>query len=154
MFKKLFAGGLLTVFLLLHTGIAFAVGSVTQTPLQVDEHTRMITFAVTADATAATVPNTSLTAANLAFVKGWYLYNVRTYPGATAPTDATDMTLVDSQSRDVLGGSGTDLIDSTTCESTSAALPFYEKVTETLTLTVSNNAVYSAVFTIEVIFVK
>ena len=46
-------------------------------------------------------------------LSGTKLHNVKVYPGATAPTDASDLEIIDPYGIDLLGGKGTDLIDST-----------------------------------------
>jgi len=44
----------------------------------------------------------------------FYLYSVETWPGAVAPTDASDLTLIDTTTgEDLLGGSGLNSIDAT-----------------------------------------
>ena len=44
-----------------------------------------------------------------------YIYSVETWPGGTAPTDASDFTLLDAVTgEDLMGGNGTDAIDATT----------------------------------------
>jgi len=71
-----------------------------------------------------------------------YIYSVETWPGAVAPTDASDFTLLDATTgEDLLGGNGTDAIDATTPKtifpkSAAMGLNFYHMVKGDLTLTI------------------
>lgn len=84
-------------------------------------------------------------------IRGLKLYSVKCYPGGTAPTDATDLTITDEYGIDLLGGKGTDVIDATSKTWTlvgpsgcySPAL-----ITGNLTVTITNNSVNSAVTTL------
>ena len=76
----------------------------------------------------------------------FYIYSVETWPGGTAPTDASDFTLLDATTgEDLLGGNGTDAIDATTPKtvfprSTAMSLNFYHMVKGNLTLTIVQQA--------------
>ena len=84
-------------------------------------------------------------------IRGMKLYSVKAYPGATAPTDATDATITDDYSIDLLGGKGTNLIDSASKTWIMAGPPdsyMPALITGNITLTITNNEVASAVTTI------
>ena len=88
---------------------------------------------------------------------GYCLWKIQTIPGGTPPTDNTDMTLLDSGSVDILGGAGANMIDNATKNEFSPLIngsPSLQPVLSALTLTVSNNAVADATFTINFIFTK
>ena len=110
---------------------------------------------------AATLTTTALQDGNgkILDLSGYYLYMVATYYGATAPTDNTDLELLEhtSAGNDILYGGGTDKIDNAANNSFQPFLngaesvmpiygPLYQKV--------SNNAVNAATFTIVYKFVK
>ena len=151
--KKIF----LTLVVWAFASSAFAAGSVSQGETTTyRDNMRIITLTCTADESDGSFPATDIAIGD---ADGFYLYEIRTAPGATAPTDATDLTLTNSNGLDVLGGAGTDKIDAT------SSLRFFPKntdgeyafpaITETpLTLTITNNSVNAAVFTIEIVFVK
>lgn len=87
---------------------------------------------------------------------GFFLYSVKVWPGATAPTDASDLTITDVDGIDLLGGRGTDLIDSASLTSccvgtTSTDMPM--PITGPITLNISGNVVNAAVINIKLLFV-
>lgn len=89
-------------------------------------------------------------------LRGLKLYSVKVIPGATAPTDATDLTITDEYGIDLLGGKGTDLIDSTSktwipIGPAGYALPAL--ITGNVTVTITGNLVAGAVITIVLEFV-
>lgn len=83
----------------------------------------------------------------------FYIYSVEIWPGGTAPTDGTDLTLIDATtSSDLLGGKGTNAIDATASR---IILPMPGSLAKgNLTLNVSNNSVNSAVVHIRITGVK
>ena len=107
----------------------------------------MITETCTAHTDNSLSATVSTTTLNL--LKGKYLYNLYTYPGATAPTDASDlvinMTVGAGGTWDILDGTGTNMIDATSTLGFGDAIPFYEIITGALTVVVTNNAVASAI---------
>jgi hypothetical protein len=142
--------------LLAMAGNAFAAGTVVQSDSVVRVGMATVTLTCTADSSDGSYPATAL---DLDFVDGFYLYEVRTSPGATGPTDASDFTLTDSAGLDILGGAGTNQLDNTTdlrfFPKNSAGGYAYHAITDTtVTLTITNNSVNSAVTTITLIFVK
>ena len=110
-------------------------------------NTRRIILSWTADAAAATVPDYSFTATDLAFCGEYNLYMVVTDPGATAPTADYDITILDQYACDILGGSGADR-DTATSEQTVPTIgsAYGGRTLDggAVTVTVSNNAVNSA----------
>lgn len=127
-----------------------AVGTVTQTHSRVG-NIRKVVFAVTADAAAATVPATAISVP----IEG-RLIQLITDPGATAPTDNYDITLVDGNGLDALQGVGA---NRDTANTEAAAVVFsgtsinpVVDETDTLTLTIANNAVNSATITITLVY--
>lgn len=92
-------------------------------------------------------------------LRGMFLYMIRTYPGGTAPTDATDLYIYQhsSSGKDVLDGGGVDKIDAT---STLTFQPFINSsengvpITGDLFIAASNNSVNAAVFTVELHFIR
>lgn len=111
---------------------------------------RRLVFAVTADAAAATVPDTVLPA-----IEGRLLALV-TNPGATAPTDNYDVTLEDGDGLDRLQGVGAnrDTANSEQAPIVYASTSIHPSISieETLTLKVANNAVNSAGLTIAIFY--
>lgn len=115
---------------------------------------RWLQYTCTADAADATIGNTTITG-----FRDYYLYSVETWPGATAPTDVSDLTLSDSDSEDLLAGNGTDGIDATDKntilpESAYMGLKFFHMIKGNLTLAISGNAVNSAIINVRVVGVK
>jgi hypothetical protein len=110
-----------------------------------------IVLTCTASADDHTFPETIVnTLANISTwdLRGLKLYSVKAYPGATAPTDATDVTITDVYGIDLLGGKGTDLIDATSktwipIGPAGYALPAL--ITGNITVNITNNSVNSAV---------
>jgi hypothetical protein len=89
-------------------------------------------------------------------LRGLKLYSVKVIPGATAPTDATDLTITDEYGIDLLGGKGTDLIGATSktwipIGPAGYALPAL--ITGNVTVTITGNLIASAVITIVLEFV-
>jgi hypothetical protein len=139
-------------------GSSWAAGSCTQT--DVSAYTggfTIIKFVCTGSADDGSIPDTALSAANLAILQGThYLYQVVAYPtsGGTAP-DAADVQIL-MRGQDLLGGKGANLIHAT---NTLDVLPYntittayrFPAITETLTLKVSNQATPSANYTIELV---
>jgi len=124
--------------------VASAVGTVTQAWTYPTSKSKVLTMTWTADAAAATVPDT-VTSDNI----DGYIIRVVTDPGATAPTDNYDITLTDANGVDVMGGTLADRDTANTEQTfpvldsgTGATGPAF--VAGTLTLTITNNAVNAA----------
>ena len=145
---------------LLFAGNAFAAG--TCVPTYQDNGTvYAITYTCTADAALATYPSTALNTSVTKMLKdrSFHLYEVYTSPGGTAPTDETDLALTDANGLDVLGGAGTNGIDATSDlrffpENSDGAYSFPYITGTVYTMAITNNAVNSAVTTIQFVFAK
>jgi len=108
----------------------------------------------TADITAHTYPVTiinDLSGISSYDLRGMRLHSIKTIPGTTGPTDDTDVTITDKYGIDLLGGKGTNAIDNATTNwivfgySTYVIEPL---ITGNITITITNNAVNSAVVTV------
>lgn len=120
-------------------------GSITETANNLGT-IKTIEFACTADAAAATFPNTALTQK----IDG-FLLAIETNPGATAPTDQYDITIEDEEGLDQLQGTGANRATATTeIASVVVGTYFHPPVTQdmTLTLKIANNSVNSALIKI------
>ena len=94
----------------------------------------------TADSSAATVPDLTITATN---IKGWYLIGIEMKDGATPPTATTTVTITDDMGATLL----------TTTWSFGSANPLvWIPVLSNLTVSVGSNAVNSAVGKVRLIF--
>ena len=118
-------------------------GTVTQVHNKIG-NIRTIVFTCTADAAAATFPATAITDK----IEG-RLLDLATNPGATAPTANYDITLVDQHGHDVLESVGLNRHTTTTEKvavvySGTGTHPTVDD-SDTLTLTIANNAVNSAI---------
>lgn len=133
---------------------AIAAGTVTSTELYYGS-LKTITFTCTADAADGSYPATALTTAQKKYVRGWWLSHVKIDPGATGPTDNSDLTLTVG-SFDILGGNGTDAIDNAV---NCVLVPYgsggdaqYPMTDDDLTINITNNSVNSAVTVITLVF--
>ena len=150
---------LIIILLLVLPTSVFAAGAcvLTQTGSQPGASKMWRQYTCTADAADGTVAAYTVTG-----FYDYYIYSVETWPGATAPTDASDFTLLDAVTgEDLLGGNGTDAIDATTPKtilpkSAAAGLNFYHLVKGNLTLTVVQQAAAtnSAIMNIRITGVK
>lgn len=120
---------------------------------------KKLTFFCTGDAANGSIPNTDISAANIAALEGFYLYMVSAYPtaGGTAP-DAADVQILQG-TFDILGGKGVNLIHATARQDVYPYSLFmaswrYWPITTTLALSVANQATHSANFAVELIFVR
>jgi hypothetical protein len=117
--------------------------------------TREIILTCTGSSDAGTWPAISFDAADLAFIKGYYLYKVIAKP--TTLTSLWDFTLVDNDGIDLLGSGGVDMhatnpamiapkLNSTTY--------FAHPVLGSLTLNITGNSVVSGVVVFRFVFVR
>lgn len=97
----------------------------------------------------------AVSASTMAKLAGKYVFAVKSYPGTTAPTDATDLSIVDSDGLSLLGvaDNGLNFIDATSTLATTfynshiGTNTYWMPVTgETWTISTANNAVASATF--------
>lgn len=114
---------------------AYSAGTVSSTWTLITDGIYELAFSWTADAAAATVPAT----ASLTF--NGFIYSCDTNPGGTAPTDDYDITLVNADGIDVMGGALLDR-DATASERAYASNTPY--VVGGVTFTLANNLVVSA----------
>lgn len=136
-------------------------GTITQTRKKAKKaNTMTLTFACTADAADGSFPATAFDTAFMAEAArhGGWVYSVETWPGATTPTNDSDLTITNENSLDILGGNGANQIHSSNKKwflpkNTDGGYAYYP-VTEdtTLTLNITNNAVNSAIVNIRVTF--
>lgn len=88
-----------------------------------------------------------------------YLYTARAYPTAGGPApDAADIAVL-MNGQDLLGGKGVGLIHATASQDTFPYSAFmvgyrFPAITNTVTMTISNQATASAKYTIELVFVR
>jgi hypothetical protein len=116
----------------------------------------------TADADAATYPATvinplAVTSDGRSFdLRGLKLYSVKAYPGDTAPSDASNLTVTDEFGVDLIGGRGTNFISATNKTWTPAGPANYSfpaLVTGDITATITGNNVKKAVVMLVLEFV-
>jgi len=84
-------------------------------------------------------------------IRGLKINAVKAYPGTTAPTDATDVTITDEYGIDLLGGKGADLVDATTKTFIPAGPGAFAQpalITGNISLNITNNSVAEAQTTI------
>jgi hypothetical protein len=148
----------LLLALALLPGMAFAAGSVTVTQYQLsgDQNQLVIKLACVGDAANGSVPATTLNAAAISRglpkeyqAMGFYIYEVWTVAGATAP-DAADVSIADALGAvlyievGVIQATGT----------TEGAVTKYRGVNSVLTVTVANQSTASAIFDIYIKLVR
>jgi hypothetical protein len=114
-----------------------------------------INATVTCDAGTSTITTTKLPYD----MRGWFLFMLRTYPGGTAPTDATDLYIYQHSStgKDILDGGGVDKIDATSTLTFQPLINSSDNVVPIcgdLFIAASNNSVNAAIFTVEMYFIK
>jgi len=132
---------------------AYGVGTVTQAVVtNYGETMAVVTFSWTADASAATVPATAMSAEVAGKVFGFYLVQAETDPGTTAPTADYDVTITDPNSLDLMSGS----LSNRSATVTEIAFPNLtaRPVDSILTFNLSGNAVNSAVGVCKLYFSK
>jgi len=106
--KKILA---LMVFcmMVLYSVAAFAVveGACTQSLTKfktANPNLMVLTFTCLGSSNDGDFPSISTTAAITSEITGWYISEVRTYPGTKAPQDQWDIVINDSDSFDLMGG--------------------------------------------------
>lgn len=144
----------LTLALFLVTALylpAFAVGSTTQALTECGANGYVWTVSFVGDASTGAVPNTTLPGGG---IKGMYLYQIVTNPGAApyAPTAAWGVTIASKDGVvDILGSQC--LTRSAAASEVCYPSTFY-LVDAPLVLSISGNSVASATGTVKVFFVK
>lgn len=128
-------------------------GTVTTTLTKID-NVMELTFAWTADASAATVPATAVPTHMVKSIKGLSCVLGTTNPGSTAPTDGYKVTVTDSDGIDIFGGA----MWARSATASEQAAPVLngnavKRVTNgALTLNISDNLVNSATGTVKLYF--
>lgn len=149
------------LLVLLMASSAWAAGTVVVTSdfsyagISGAKETRQIVYTVTfgADAsspTAVALDNILKSGVRIPTVAGWWLLEVSTLFGATAPTDNSDLYLyraIGTNKVDVLGGNGENKIDNAT-NNTFTPATTTRPLLGTELLSMSNNAVNNATFTL------
>jgi hypothetical protein len=149
--KKVFLG---LILILLLTTQAFAAGTVTVVKERVyvmGETARIfVTITWTADASNATVPNTTINAVGYGLT-GWYLYSIETNPGSPSPTPSYGIKLLDTDGADI----SSSFIMARDASNTEIEYlkPYCPVVRGDLTFTLSYNSVNSATGTVTLVFV-
>lgn len=118
---------------------------------------RLLTFSWVGDASAGTVPATSITANQAKALAGLKAVLAITNPGSTAPTDNYDITITDEDGVDIFGGSlaNRDTANSEQARPAIATLGGERLVDGSiLTFNLTNNSVASATGVCKVYFIK
>lgn len=156
--KRIIGFGLIALLVLTGGNKAFAAESITQAFEDFGPGTYPATKTVTFTCTAAADGSVTATAIDPSVMRslkrgGYCLFSIESYPGSTAPKDDSDIVLNNSQSFDICGGAGTDLLDAATdrralvkINSSVVLVP----ITDDLSFDATGNDVDSATF--EVVF--
>jgi hypothetical protein len=152
---------LLAVFLAVPL-LSFGAGTCTQNVTgTMDSITRQIitqqlTSVCTGDSGNGVFPATAINSANLTKLQGWYLYQAQTKPGTTAPTALYDITLIDANGYDIMGGllnnRSATLAETVLAGFAAAGYPIVSP--SGFTITPTGNSVASGSFTLVLTFVK
>lgn len=114
----------------------------------------VFTISYVADSDGGNIRNFNIPYADAAWLmnNGYYFWKARTNPGSTAPTDNYDITVLDANGNDMANGELLNRDTSTTeVVNLTSAVPI---VSSTMTITVSNNTVNSAIIVGELYFAK
>lgn len=159
--KRLFLGIALALALVIPSSLwAAAPGTCVHTPYQYGPGSFIkVTLVCTAGAGGDISTQTMASATMTALTGYYYLFQVIARPttGGTAPDAADIQVLMDGM--DLLGGKGANLINATTTQDTFPYSTFmssyrFPAITNTLTLTVANQATNAANYTIDLVFVR
>jgi len=139
------------IAIVLYATMAFAAGTVTQTISPIGGG-YVVTLTWTADASTGSVPNTATSTDATTAIAGLFLARVETNPGATAPTDNYDITVLAASGVDLMGGA----LANRDTANTEIAFPATASplVDGALTITLSGNSVNSAVGTVKLYFTR
>lgn len=138
--------------------IGWSAGSCTQSLASTaNTNVKVVTFTCTGDSSDGTIPSTDTSAAITTAISGFYLTEVRTNPGTTAPTALYDVVINDTDGIDLMGGT---LVDRSATVS-QAAIPapisgIYgaRPIDGALTLVITNNSVNSAGIVLKLFLTK
>lgn len=138
--------------------LAMAAGTITEHLDRIsinDAPSRLVlTLTCTADASNGAYPTYTVNPETLQ-IRGWYLYSVKTKPGATAPTASFDIAITDADGYDIAGGLLANRSDSAVeVVNLGTAAGGYPVLDASRTLAITGNSVVSAVEYITLIFVK
>jgi len=95
---------IIVVLLLLWTSAAWAVESVVNSIASYPNRGLIVMEWDVTTAAGGTIVNDTTSAAITNAIRGYYVVLVVTNPGATAPTDDYDLTILDAQGVDIMGG--------------------------------------------------
>jgi hypothetical protein len=137
---------------------SYAAGTVVVTgPTKIHNTMFEIVFTCTADSGDGTYPDTAIDAAAATRLTGYWLSHAKVTPGATGPTADSDL-YISVGGTDILKGNGVNIVDEAV---DGYAVPYgsggdaqYPMSGNILTLSISNNAVHSAVVVVTLIFDK
>ena len=149
----------LFIFLTMMAGTAYAADSVTG-PTKIHNDMYIVTMSLTASGgtfSSLAINNDNTNAMTL--LTGYWLSHVKVIPGATGPTDNSDLTLT-VNGVDILGGNGANIVDNATngyCvpfgSNTDAQYPMSGS-DDVLTANITNNLVATASVTLILVFDK
>jgi hypothetical protein len=147
---------LIVLVLILFAGNAFAASTLVCTDTKITFVSGVghkVACVATADATTYTTLEVKDAAGNAINLAGQYLYLVSVVPGATGPTDNTDLEILEGSATgpDILAGSGANMIDNTatnTFRPLSNAVAYSAPIMGSLFVKASANSVSGAAFTL------
>lgn len=118
---------------------------------------KVVTFECVGDDSTGNVPNTAVKAGMIEQLQGWFLYQAKTYFGATPPDDNADFKFLDDDGADLLGGAGLNAIDQTVNNivyPTADSLHVRPLIEGDITLAVddASQTVVDALYTIKAVF--
>lgn len=139
--------------LALFAGQAYAATSIYKNVVLHGVQTVVVKVSVVANADG-TVTEQEVEAGNL---EGFSLYKVRIIPGATGPTDNSDLYIYDEFDFDLLGGQGVDAVDNTTDSEVVPSIGGVlapQPITGTISLDILNNSVNAGACDVYLFFVE
>jgi len=116
---------------------------------------RTLSFTCVGDASGGSIPDTDISAANTTKLLGWELWKVQAIAGSPGPTANSDVYVKDTNSVDLLGSYGENMLDNTGSNETIPRIDgvaSLQPVVGVLTLDVDNQSVNSAAYTIILFF--
>ncbi len=155
MFNRVFFPVIIVLFLFAgnaHSGGSCAMAS---RGIKANNAINFVLIQCTADASDGSM-SAALNTETMNALSGRLIYNVTAYPGGTAPTDESDLAIVDSRGKSLMtaAGNGLNFIDSTTLTEkyteNAEGNDHYQSVHKgfPLTFTITGNSVNSAIMNI------
>ena len=131
------------------TSNVWAAGSCAQSvDLFKNTNFAVLNFYCKGDASNGSFPSTAISADTLSKIGGFYITEVRTYPGGTAPTDLYDIVINDAGGLDLMGGN---LANRSTSSPQRAFPPtMASAVGDAFSLVITNNSVASALIYVKI----